>query len=234
MIAPPLPPRSRTSLILPALCLALPLALAQGCLISLFFGLCLIPPLHPWFVGMLPWLFGMPIGFAFTGGLCALRTTSHISDETISEKRGRLSGFLMGLLSSLLGLGTLLLLFVWYTNWWIPTLSANPPLGCVGHVTPLSCMSPQFGARWSLAAVVSPVFLAFLLGNIFFVSFAAQSGAFIARLRARQALERRFKEEQGMLVVEADNRHRESGKNQPFPTKSSECGDFPVRSLPKD
>ncbi len=207
MIAPPLPPRSRTSLILSALGFALPLALAQGSLISLFFGLCLLPPLHPWFVGILPWLFGMPISFAFTGGLCALRTTSHISDETISEKRGRLSGFLMGLCTLLLGLCTLLLLFVWYTNWWIPTLSAQPPLGCVPHGTPLGCMSPQFGARWSLAAIVPPVFLAFLLGNLFFVSFAMQSGAFIGRLRARQALERRFKEEQGMLVIEAD-RHR--------------------------
>lgn len=53
MIAPTLPSRSRTSLILPALGFALPLALAQGSLIGLFFGLCLIPPLHPWFVGML-------------------------------------------------------------------------------------------------------------------------------------------------------------------------------------
>lgn len=206
MIALPLPPRSRMSLILPALCFALPLALAQGSMMGIFFGLCLISPFHPWFIGMLPWLFGMPIGFALTGGLCSLRTTRHIPDETISQKRGRLSGFLTGLFGSLLGLCALVLLFVWYTNWWIPTLSDQPLPGCVPHVAPLSCMSPQFGARWSLTAVVFPVFGAFLLGNIFFVSFASQSGAFIGRLRARQAWERRLKEEQKMLVVEADRR----------------------------
>ncbi len=206
MIAPPLPPHSRMSLILPALCFALPLALAQGSMMGVFFGLCLIPPLHPWFIGMLPWLFGMPIGFALTGGVCSLRTTRHTSDETISQKRGRLSGFLTGLFSSLLGLCALVLLFVWYTNWWIPTLSDQPFPGCVLHVTPLSCMSPQLGARWSLIAVVPSVFGAFLLGNIFFVFFASQSGALIGRLRARQALERRFKEERGILVIEADRR----------------------------
>jgi hypothetical protein len=190
-----LPPLSRKSLILPALLFAVPLALAQGVTIF-FFGRIILTPPFPWLLGMLPWLLSMPVGFVLVGGLCSFRTTSNVPDETISANRGRFSGLLTGFFSSLLGLFALVLLVVWYTNWWIPTLSPQPPSPCLDYRGgPFGCMSPQEGARFGLLALPI-VILAFLLGNTFFVFFAMQSGTLVGRLRARRELNMRRKEEQ--------------------------------------
>lgn len=167
------PPPSRKSLILPALLFAVPLALVQGATI-LFIALNSLTP---------PWLFGTAVCSVLGGGLCALRTTSNVLDETRSTNWGRLSGLLTGLFSSLLGVVALALIVVWYTNWWIPTLSPQLPPGCETHVTPLSCMSPQAGAKFGLIFLPFEI-LVFLLANVGFVLLALLGGTLAARLRA--------------------------------------------------
>jgi len=189
------PALSRKSLILPALLFAAPLALAQGATIF-FFGFGLIILTLPWLFSMLPWLFCMPVGFLLVGGLCSFRTTRNVPDETISENWGRFSGFLTGLFSSLLGFFALVLLVVWYTNWWIPTLPTQNSSPCHNpRLLPFACISPQAGARLSLI-VLPIVIIAFLLGNVCFVFLAMRGGALVGRLRARREIHRRLRETQ--------------------------------------
>src|SRR5258708_5211228 len=189
------PALSRKSLILPALLFAAPLALAQGATIF-FVGFGLITLTLPWFFSMFPWLFCMPVGFVLVGGLCSFRTTRNVSDETISEHWGRFSGLLTGLFSALLGFFALVLLIVWYTNWWIPTLPTQSSSPCQGsRLGPFACISPQAGARWSLI-VLPLVIMAFLLGNVCFVFLAMRGGELVGRLRARREIEGRLRETQ--------------------------------------
>jgi hypothetical protein len=167
-VVPPAP--SRKSLALSALLFAVPLALAQGVMIFL----------SVWAEsGGTPWLFGTAVCSVLGGGLCAFRTTRGV-DESTSANWGRLSGLLTGLFSSLLGLFILALMIIWYITWWIPSLSTQPS-PC--HVTPLSCMSPQAGAKFGLIFLPFEI-LFFLLGNVGFVLLALLGGTLAAHLRA--------------------------------------------------
>ncbi len=164
-VVPPTP--SRKSLALSAVLFAVPLALAQGVMILL----------SVWAEsGSIPWLFGTAVCYVLGGGLCAFRTTRGL-DESTSANWGRLSGLLTGLFSSLLGLCILALMIIW----WIPRLSTHPS-PC--HVTPLSCMSPQAGAKFGLIFLPFEI-LFFLLGNGGFVLLAMLGGTLAAHLRAR-------------------------------------------------
>lgn len=170
----PLPP-SRKSLVLSALLFAVPLALAQAA--TIFLGV--------WASSGTPWLFSTAVCYVLGGGLCAFRTTRGL-DKSTCANWGRLSGLLTGLFSSLLGVVALALILVWYIHWWIPGLSTQPS-PC--HVTPLSCMSPQAGAKFGLIFLPFEIFF-FLLGNVGFVLLALLGGTLAARLRVRHITRR--------------------------------------------